>query len=229
MLINNSSGANQYRWFIDGFFYSSSRDTSFNLVENCYDRKDIQLIVCDSATGACDTVHRFVEVFDSCYFHWTGDFFNCPGDTITLHTHNEATGTRWDVIPPTNFLAGCDTCPSISLVLQQAGSMVDETVFYDGGCSEIISFHYLCMTEVSEIENTLNVFPNPVIDFLNIEETESKIEEVHVFNSLGILIFKARPENGRVDFRNLSRGAYYLRIAANTNAKNVKGIVIIKN
>jgi hypothetical protein len=161
-LINASVGAHSYEWLIDNLHFSFAADTHAVMYEPCYDMKKITLIACDSATALCDTSHRFIEVFDSCFFHWTADILKCAGDTVSLVAHPEATDTYWDIPGAHATVGGCDTCSSFSFVLLANGITVDLHTTYDGGCSEITSYHYLCLTPVREYDFPgASIFPIP--------------------------------------------------------------------
>jgi hypothetical protein len=225
-LINTSTFANEYEWLIDGNHYSNAKDTTCIIFENCYELYPVMLIACDSVSGNCDSVTQYVEVFDSCFFHWTGDFFACPGDTIHLTTHPEAIHTNWNFQPAATIISGCDTCQSVSFILQQHGTMVDKTVEYNGGCSETTSFHYLCMiSNLREVESSISVFPNPF-------STNIKIKSDKIFRK-GIIYDMIGKEIMRIEIKEetdlslLENGVFILKLISDDNELS-KGLKLIK-
>ena len=224
-LVNLSSGASTFQWLIDGQLYSASADTQATLVENCYDMKTITLIACDSVGSLCDTARKFVEVFDSCFFHWTGDFVNCPGDTINLSTHAEAIATSWDISGPYSLLGGCDTCPSISFIIQQQGQSVDRQVTYQGNCSEITSFHYLCsISSIKEIESEFELFPNPSMGDVRISGSRSgDVSKLLVYDSFGRIVKELFSIQ---DVINLPPGINFLRFFLHDHSTFTKKVVV---
>ena len=226
-LTNLSSGANYFQWLIDGQFYSASIDTQATLIENCYDMKTITLVACDSASGICDTSNKFVEVFDSCFFHWTGDFVNCPGDTISLSTHSEAIATNWVISGPYTLLGGCDTCPSISFIIQQQGQSVDRQVTYLGNCSESTSFHYLCsISSVEEVENDFDLFPNPSHGQVTIRNNRSsEVRKLVVFDRLGRTILANDEPPAMI---NLQPGFYYFSFTFSDKSVITRKVIVVE-
>jgi hypothetical protein len=81
-LTNSSTGANNYEWLIDGINYPKSPDTVATLFENCYGVQEIKLYASDTINGLTDSQSIYVDVFDTCFFHWTADIFKCPGDLL---------------------------------------------------------------------------------------------------------------------------------------------------
>lgn len=71
----------------------------------------------------------------------------------------------------------------------------------------------------------LSVYPNPVVNQLNIEALQ-KIDEVNIFNLLGQKISSVSPKNqtAKIDFSNMSRGTYLVEITIG-NQKTVKKII----
>jgi hypothetical protein len=79
------------------------------------------------------------------------------------------------------------------------------------GCNDTsicFSFLNLGFEGIGNIENTFQVYPNPVCSVLYIKDTECC--EKYLYNSVGILILTTK-EN-EIDTRNLSKGVYYLRV-----------------
>ena len=224
-LINTSTGANHFEWYFEGQFYSSARDTTAVLYEPCYELFEIKLIACDTSTSSCDSSRIFVEVFDSCFFHWTADIIQCAGDTVYLQGSPEAIQTQWSIFPLHAYLSGCDTCASISFIIQNNGVLVDEHSFYDGGCSEITSFHYSCLQNEIQEENTeFTIYPNPFNDIIHIRNrNESFVERIEIFNALGAYCGTRFPKFDKVEVSDLNKGLYVFRLVYRSGEGRVSG------
>lgn len=227
-LTNLSTGANDFEWLIENIHYSNAADTSFVFTENCYDKKIITLIACDTITGFCDSSVEFVEVFDSCFFHWTGDFLHCPGDTITLNTHPEAASTFWDYQPAIVYTSGCDTCGLVEFILQQNNTTVDRHVTYPGGCSEITTFHYFCsLSHITETEIDFGFYPNPADDKIFLSHPAANAAEIIIHDLQGKVIYREKIETDKnfIDVRSLQNGFYLMSII--TSVKKITGKILI--
>jgi hypothetical protein len=214
-LNNTSTAANTYEWLIEGIHYSYSRDTIAKLLESCYDIQEIKLRAGDTLTGLYDSSTILVEVFDTCFFHWTSDNIRCPGDTIELGIFNEEIATQFTINTSYTLLNGCLTCPSIKLILTQPGTLIDRKGTYLGGCTEITSYHYLCTTDIDDdLENAhVALYPNPVSDKFNVE-SKNLINSVSIYNQLGEILL-SKKINGliaEVGISSFSDGFYFLQI-----------------
>ncbi len=217
---NSSTGANAYEWFIEGMHYSFSFDTSAILYEGCYDLKEIKLVARDTLSGLSDTVTKTVEVFDTCFFHWTGTFLNCPGDTITLGINSEEIATHFIIPVPVNVIAGCLTCPSITFSFMYPGQMMaDRISTYAGGCTETTTYEYFCtVSDINEInKKVLDIFPNPVSDILTLSTNLELPAELKILDYSGrvLHIQKIYNESTLVDLSYFSLGAYVIQTTSN--------------
>lgn len=61
--------------------------------------------------------------------------------------------------------------------------------------------------------NTINIYPNPFKNILNIETT-LKDQPIYIYNLLGHLVYEAPIKTGisEIDLSNLSNGTYYMRV-----------------
>ncbi len=74
-------------------------------------------------------------------------------------------------------------------------------------------------TDIEGINNDdkIKIYPNPVIDLLNIDYTD-KITNVSIYNNTGSLVLKTQSFNNKVDISNLSKGIYSIKVeTANKN------------
>lgn len=220
ILSNTSAGANSFEWKIEGAHYSFQRDTIATLIEPCYDLKELRLIATDTSSNESDSSSIVVEVFDSCFFHWTGDFTLCPGDTVIQAANPEEIATQYVITPPHTLISGCLTCPSIGFVLTTSGTLVDKTSTYLGGCSETTSYHYTCnplVVRENKIEK-ITIFPVPT-DQTIIIESISRIKNILITNISGEILFTADDMDDRrkeVDVSGFIRGIYFVIITLET-------------
>jgi hypothetical protein len=72
------------------------------------------------------------------------------------------------------------------------------------------------------------LYPNPVQNILNIENSQSNIQEVQLYDLTGRLLTRIRPDRNfaNVDFSNLSNGIYLLKVTSDEKTITKK---IIKN
>ncbi|MBP6334639.1 MAG: T9SS type A sorting domain-containing protein [Bacteroidia bacterium] len=228
-LTNTSSWANSYRWFVEGIHYSDSEHVSVILYDGCYSLQEIRLVALDTLTGLSDTTTRSVEVFDSCFFHWTGTFLNCPGDTITLGVNTEEIGTQFNTLTPITIVSGCLTCPSIQFVLMYPGTIVDRTSTYIGKCTEVTSYEYFCVTSgISENDkNQIDIFPNPAQDNLVIKTTLNLPAKLTILDYNGRTLYThvILEEKTNLDISILSAGAYLIQVLPPSGIPSVHKLI----
>ncbi|MEX1000918.1 MAG: T9SS type A sorting domain-containing protein [Crocinitomicaceae bacterium] len=235
-LTNTSTGADFYEWKIEGSHYSYSQDTVVTLVEPCYDLKEIKLIAMNTVSGFSDSSSTVVEVFDSCYFHWIGDYNWCIGDTVRMPVNPEEIATQFVITPPQTLLSGCLTCPSLEFILVDSNTIIDRTSTYLGGCTEVTSYHSsgcnpivsVSINEETSMEN-VKIFPNPANQIISIE-AESSIEKILIYNALGQILFKSNDINDiktKIDISHFTIGIYHISVGLE-NGKIAKQ-KIIKN
>ncbi|REJ84487.1 MAG: hypothetical protein DWQ44_09215 [Bacteroidetes bacterium] len=184
-LINSSSGANQFSWFIDGLHFSSAIDTQALFTEPCYKLIPVTLIAEDSLTGLRDSVTQFAEVFDTCFFHWNATILVCPGDTIRRTAQPEAMNVLWTVTPSQNYISGCDTCNYIEFIASNHMT-IDLMNVYQGSCHDITSYEYTinCTTQLDE--ETEN---NGIAIFNSYDREKLHIHLPELFNNAFLQIF----------------------------------------
>ncbi|MCB9232067.1 MAG: T9SS type A sorting domain-containing protein [Bacteroidia bacterium] len=76
---------------------------------------------------------------------------------------------------------------------------------------------------------SINLFPNPAQQFLNLETTSDEELEVSVFNALGQIVFDSRKfrKELSLDVQNISDGKYFLRVNR-ANGDPVKNFTFLK-
>ena len=93
------------------------------------------------------------------------------------------------------------------------------------GCSNTdeINVEVTVCTGITQNKTTysLDVYPNPASQYLNITANNIQIKNIKILNVTGKVIFKAQ-SNTRIDISNLSNGIYFLKIELNQEIKLVK-------
>ena len=226
---NTSSSSNMHQWLIDGVHYSFSLDTLAVLYEDCYDLKEIMLIAGDSTTGLSDSASIVVSVFDTCYFHWTGTFLNCPGDTIQLSASTEAIATEFFISEPVTILNGCLVCLSIEFILQNQGTYVDKTSTYQGGCHDVTSYEYVCSTTniIEYHKCNAEIYPNPVRENFLVTAKENGPLRLEVSTLTGkILVDQILFEQiTQINFTNYPPGVYICKLSVKNKIPFIKKII----
>lgn len=64
-----------------------------------------------------------------------------------------------------------------------------------------------------KVSNSINVFPNPAVDYISIASPLIKINEIEIFGNDGKLVKKAsiKNETDKIDVKNIPSGLYYIR------------------
>jgi len=92
-----------------------------------------------------------------------------------------------------------------------------------------VSFSTLVIDGVELLDKQINIYPNPVSNFLKIENPFSGNYKVKVINSLGQIVLKQNQNTSStsLDVSNLSKGIYFLNI--NSEEVNTQTFKFIKN
>lgn len=82
---------------------------------------------------------------------------------------------------------------------------------------------YLNTNNLSEIKDKISIYPNPVIDVLNISglKTEAKVE---ITNILGQKVKTEEVKNNKINVQNLTKGTYVISVTENGTTTNHKFI-----
>ena len=76
----------------------------------------------------------------------------------------------------------------------------------------------LSLTDIEELENTIQVFPNPASNIITIETNNTmEINEIMLYNTLGVNL-NLKSTNGLLDIAHLSKGVYLLNIKTSKGA-----------
>ncbi len=92
------------------------------------------------------------------------------------------------------------------------------------------SIYFSGLSGVNSIsENKLKLFPNPVIDKMNIVFDDNEEYRIRIYDNLGRLIYESKPEKSYInlDLKNFNDGVYY--ISAKSENKNLKSRFVIQH
>ncbi|MBO5848919.1 MAG: T9SS type A sorting domain-containing protein [Bacteroidales bacterium] len=100
-----------------------------------------------------------------------------------------------------------------------AGSDVETSFQYEvysvcaNGESEFSEPYTVNVTDESleEYANRFEIYPNPANNYLNINTTEN-INEINIYNIVGVLVYSEKDFNNNIDLSNFSNGVYFIKI-----------------
>ncbi len=106
------------------------------------------------------------------------------------------------------------------------GSM-DELLVYDRAITEeeVEQIFTRLPSSLANINtnNALKISPNPCLNNLALEHTTKNVDQVHIYDIRGILIYKAAlHKTHKVDVSNLQTGSYYLHVIFDDQSSAVK-------
>ncbi len=79
--------------------------------------------------------------------------------------------------------------------------------------------------EGKEIQNFINIYPNPTSDYLFVESERHSIDQVEIFDALGKLVSQQHFSNSpqaRIDLSYLDQGMYFVRASSNNQVTTKK-------
>ena len=74
----------------------------------------------------------------------------------------------------------------------------------------LISINGILANNNSQLEN-ISIYPNPVKEVLNIE-TDSPVNEIEIYNTLGVLVMKHQNPNNQINISSLPNGLLFVKI-----------------
>jgi len=100
-----------------------------------------------------------------------------------------------------------------------------------GPRASLLNSNACSLLAVNDVEkaNSINVFPNPAVNYISIASPLAKINEVEIFANDGKLVKKASVSNetDKIDVKSFPVGTYYIRTYDNGNF--IKSMKFIKN
>jgi hypothetical protein len=93
---------------------------------------------------------------------------------------------------------------------------------------KLIRFKALSNVETLSLENNIKIYPNPVIDFLNVTNTTGKNLNFQVTDLKGQILGEGKiSEMAKIDLNHLSSGLYILRVQ--TGDQNSLSYLFVKS
>lgn len=144
------------------------------------------------------------------YAFQTGYCSSDPGFLLTYGTPSGGTwsgdGVSSNVFNPSTAGVGTHTLTySIPSCSMSPTTSVEVRVFTCTG-----------ITDIGAIENAISIFPNPIVDKMNIETTESfGLSHIKIFDMEGKLVFESSPSEETkvtIDMNQLSKGSYMIEL-----------------
>jgi len=76
---------------------------------------------------------------------------------------------------------------------------------------------------LKNIEQTFfEIYPNPVSDFLYIKNAKLPIENISIYNLIGVLIYSKSYSESAIDFQNFLSGVYFIEVKSNNESYRQK-------
>lgn len=133
----------------------------------------------------------------------------CPGTQVTI-TGSGASVYTWD----NDVINGLPFIPSTTMVYTVTGTDLN-------GCinTDQVTVHVECAAIYETVMNNINISPNPVNAFVNIE-SEIVMNDISIFSVNGQFIKQLSPmsEKTFIDLSDLKSGVYFLKINSETGS-----------
>lgn len=68
-----------------------------------------------------------------------------------------------------------------------------------------------------DLQNHINLFPNPTDGIITVNSTDVKIESIEVYNNLGVLIESIKYNNENIDLSAYANGIYFVKVYGSNN------------
>lgn len=145
-----------------------------------------------------------------------------PNTWITLScTFNKTTGvvtwkspggmTHTPSATYTPAAAGVDPFELDFVSVVSSGNTVAHVTSFDNYVVTATNAAALATKEVATVEESILVYPNPTTDFLNIK-ADSSITKIEILDATGKKIKEVRPDQDKIDVKNLTQGNYIITI-----------------
>jgi sugar lactone lactonase YvrE len=166
------------------------------------------LLLATTATGNCD-----------------GIAMNCQGQ-FYISSWSPNAIKRY----PSNFSSVVtETVPGLSSPADIFFTSNDTLIVPNSGSNTVSKTNFTsCLTSTTDIsKNSTNVYPNPVIDFLSIENANS-FTRVNLFDVLGQIVLSVELTQGlnKINLQSLKPGSYFAKLSGSD--KNMETIKVTK-
>jgi len=134
------------------------------------------------------------------------EILHCNGNQLTsLDIQNENNNLLWSMIATSNPNLFCIQVDNVEYANNQPNWFKDETAIYSEDCNLSIS--------ENELQQIINIYPNPVIDILNIENNKNiGIDTITVYNILGKVILIEKINFNQLNLSELKSGILFVKI-----------------
>lgn len=114
------------------------------------------------------------------------------------------------------------------IVIRMGEAPTNEVIFvpttYNNDIWELLNPVMCSETNVAEIENEVNLYPNPSNSFVEIQGIQGNIN-FNILDQKGRAVLSGNTNNQRVDISGLSSGVYIFQIFSNQNSHSVRFVV----
>jgi len=219
----SSDHAESFEWFFEGGNPATSTDVNPTVA---YENEGVfsVVLVASNFLGA-DTLEvvQLVEINDKPQAVF--DIFELGGREFQFEsTSLDADSLHWDMGDGTTF----SSVEEFAYEYEESG-IYDVVLIAINECGADTAVVEILISNTIEVGGqTLNVFPNPALDWINVEFELAPVEDMYwqVFDASGKLVRDGQLTAGetmqRLDLSGLSAGSYFLRLGDGEQAETVK-------
>ncbi|WNB18572.1 choice-of-anchor B family protein [Marivirga arenosa] len=218
---NNSIAANSYEWdFGDG----SEISNEVSPIHTYSEAKTYEVIL--TATNSCGTSQYVYDLNLSNCLPFTDFIVSVEEEEISfINISTNADAYEWDFGDGSNI---SNEANPVYKYDSEGPYEVTLTAFNDCGTkSTTMIIDASILSNQNELNEKLNIFPNPVIDVLNVEfNSKSTIQEYRIISSTGKTMYKKNQlETLSIPVSNWPTGIYFFVITTKSGEYSVKKIV----
>jgi hypothetical protein len=143
----------------------------------------------------------------------------CSGQTATINVSGANTYT-WSTSVTGQSITVSPTVTTTYSVTGTATTGCKNTISYTQNVSICTGFS----SSAKQVDEMINLFPNPFSDKVTLTINEANFSFIHIYNSLGSLIYSAqiKQENVELDLKDQPKGIYFVKL------RGVKGSITKK-
>ncbi|MBQ1695615.1 MAG: T9SS type A sorting domain-containing protein, partial [Bacteroidales bacterium] len=132
---------------------------------------------------------------------------------IVLSWEAAENAVSYDIYCNGNRISTASTTSYIDLQGHEGDTYYIITNCANGGTSDASETATAIVTNISRVETSIDIFPNPATDILNITSSET-ISEIEIVNTLGQVVYRVEvnSDNAVCDVNELASGVYVVKI-----------------
>ena len=132
---------------------------------------------------------------------------------IVLSWETAENAVSYDIYCNGNRISTASTTSYIDLQGHEGDTYYIITNCANGGTSDASESATAIVTNISRVETSIDIFPNPANDILNITSSET-ISEIEIVNTLGQVVYRVEvnSDNAVCDVNELASGVYVVKI-----------------